>query len=425
MAVGIGILGGGNVGGSLARKLLTDREVIATKAGLDLELVGVAVRDLDRERQFPDEFATDRPYELVEHPDVGLVVETMGGIEPARSLILAALGAGKPVVTANKELVAADGPELFARAADKGVSFLYEAAVGGGIPIIRPLSESLAGERLTRVMGIVNGTTNFILSAMEAGEGDYGEVLTRAQELGYAETDPTADVGGGDAAAKAAILASLAFGRWVGSDRVFREGITAISDVDVANARQLGYVIKLLAIADTWDDGVSVRVHPTLVPFSHPLSSIRGAQNAVFVEGPAIGELMFTGPGAGGAPTATAVLGDILTAARELLADTQVAPRIRFGGGSVVDFSDVPNSWYIRLEVSDQSGVLASIASVFGDHDVSIRSVWQEGRGDDATLLLVTHEAREGDHVAAVDALREIPAVRQIAATIRVISLPE
>ncbi|MPZ54750.1 MAG: homoserine dehydrogenase [Acidimicrobiia bacterium] len=422
MAVGIGILGGGNVGGSLARKLLTDREVIATKAGLDLELIGVSVRDMGRDREFPSEYATDRPEELINRPEVRLVVETMGGIEPANSLILSALDSGKPVVTANKELVAARGPELFERAANKGVSLLYEAAVGGGIPIIRPLSESLAGERLTRVTGIVNGTTNFILSTMEGSDASYDEVLRQAQQLGYAEPDPSADVDGSDAAAKAAILAGLAFGSWVGSERVFKEGIETISKADVENAARLGYVIKLLGLADTVHGGVSVRVHPTLVPNDHPLASIRGAQNAIFVEGPAIGELMFTGPGAGGAPTATAVLGDVLTAARELLADTQVSPRIRFGGASVVDFEDVSNSWYIRLEVSDRPGVLAAIASVFGDHDVSIRSVWQEGLGDQATLLLITHEGREGDHSAAVSAVDELPAVRQVAATIRVIT---
>ena len=325
------------------------------------------------------------------------------------------------MVTANKELVAADGPELFAEAASHGVSLLFEAAVGGGIPLIRPLSESLAGERLTRVLGIVNGTTNFILSAMESQGRDYEDVLAEAQRLGYAEADPTADVGGGDAAAKSAILAGLAFGVWVGGDRVYREGITAVRSEDIAFGKSLGYCIKLLGVAEDTDKGVAVRVHPAMVPLEHPLSSVRGAHNAVFVEGPALGELLFMGPGAGGDPTATAVLGDVIDAARELLAGTQVVPRIQFGEGRIADFADVVSQWYVRLEVFDAPGVLAQIAGVLGDHDVSIRSVWQEGRGGAATLILVTHEAVEANQRAAVDAIGDLDVVKQVAATIRVI----
>jgi homoserine dehydrogenase len=424
MRVGIGILGGGVVGGALARRLLADRASIAEKTGLDLELIKVAVRDIDKDRVFPRDYTTHRLEEVVDHPDVNLVVELMGGLEPARSLILRALQAGKPVVTANKELVAADGPALFDMAAAKGVSLLFEAAVGGGIPLIRPLMESLAGERLTRVLGIVNGTTNYILTSMEEGGTSYEAALAEAQRLGFAEADPTADVSGADAAAKATILAGLAFGVWVGQEQVHREGIERLDRGDLAFARQLGYVIKLVAAADRNSAGVSVRVHPTLVPRDHPLAAIRGATNAVFVEGPAIGQLLFSGPGAGGEPTATAVLGDVIDAARELLAGAQVAPRIRFNDRAVSDIAANTTRWYIRLEVADAPGVLAAIAGVFGFAGVSIASVWQEGRGDDATLILITHEGPESAHREAVKQLMSLDVVKQVAATIRVL-LPE
>jgi homoserine dehydrogenase len=422
MRVGIGILGGGTVGGTLARKLTRDQKAITAKSGIELELVRVAVRDMSKPRPFSSDLLTDDPMSVVEDPDVQLVVEVMGGLDPARSLVLAALEAGKPVVTANKELIAAEGPALFRAAAAAGVSLLFEAAVGGGIPLIRPLSESLAGEPLTRILGIVNGTTNYILTAMAEEGRAYGDVLAEAQQLGYAEADPTADVGGADAAAKAAILAGLGFGVWVGSDRVYREGIEGIEVTDIAAARQLGYVVKLLAVAEQTAAGACVRVHPAMVPADHPLAAVRGANNAVFVEGPAVGELLFSGPGAGGEPTATAVLGDVIAAARELLSATQVAPRIRFGEGQVLDFAEATTKWYLRLEVADAPGVLAKIAAMFGDHDVSIMSLWQEGRGDDATLLLVTHDAREADLRAAAAGLDALDVVKQVAGAIRVIS---
>lgn len=422
-AVGIGILGGGTVGGALARRILNEREAIAAKSGIDLSLVRVAVRDVTKDRPFPAALVTADPVEVVDDPDVDLVVELMGGIEPARALVLRALAAGKPVVTANKELIAREGPALFAEAAASGVSLLFEAAVGGGIPLIRPLSESLAGERITRVMGIVNGTTNYILTSMESTGASYGDALAEAQALGYAEADPTADVGGADAAAKAAILAGLAFGTWVGADRVYREGIDGIEARDIAYARQLGYSVKLVAVAEMLDGiGAAVRVHPALVPLDHPLAHVHGPANAVFIEGSAIGELFFMGPGAGGEPTATAVLGDVIDAARELLAGTTVVPRIRLADGAVADFADIVTKWYVRLEVVDAPGVLASVAGVFGACGVSLMSVWQEGTGADATLLLVTHDAREADHRKAVAGLAELPAVRQVAATIRVVS---
>lgn len=420
MRVGIGILGGGVVGGTLARKLLTESEEITAKSGLELSVVKVAARSSDKPRQFPAALVTTDPNEVVDDPNVALVVELMGGLEPARTLVLRALDAGKPVVTANKELLAADGPELFRRAEAKGVSILFEAAVGGGIPIIRPLSESLAGERLTRVMGIVNGTTNFILGEMDQNGASYAEALGEAQRLGYAEADPTADVSGGDAAAKAAILAGLAFGVWLGKDAVYREGIEGLDPKDLAFARQLGYAVKLLAVAESSEQGVAARVHPAFVPVEHPLAGVRGAYNAIFIEGPAVGRLFFSGPGAGGEPTATAVLGDIIDAARELLAGVPVVPRVRFGAGQLAKTSSVITKWYLRLEVADAPGVLAQVASAFGRHEVSIMSVWQEGRGDDATLILITHDAPEANHRAATAELATLPVVKQVAATIRV-----
>jgi homoserine dehydrogenase len=423
MAVGIGILGGGVVGGSLARRLLSDREAILQKTGLDLELIKIAIRDTERPRLFPASYATTRIEEVVDDPDVDLVVELLGGRQPAGSLVRRALQAGKPVVTANKELLAAEGPELFDIAAGKGVSLLFEAAVGGGIPLIRPLTESLAGEKLSRVIGIVNGTTNYVLSAMSEAGSSYEDALSEAQRLGFAEADPSADVGGADAAAKAVILGGLAFGVWADAGSVYRRGIEGLDMAEIAFARELGYVVKLLATAESLADGISVRVHPALVPNSHPLASIRGATNAVFVEGPAIGQLLFSGPGAGGEPTATAVLGDVIDASRELLAGAQVTPRVIVGPGAVADMSGVSSRYYLRLEVSDSPGVLASIAAAFGENRVSIASVRQDGRGDEATVILITHEAVERDHQAAVDQLHSLTVVKQVAATIRVLSV--
>ncbi len=297
---------------------------------------------------------------------------------------------------------------------------LFEAAVGGGIPIIRPLSETLAGEPISRVMGIVNGTTNYILTRM-ANEGmGYEEALAEAQALGYAEPDPTADVSGADAAAKTAILASLAFGAWVGIDDVYHEGIESLSATDLAYAADFGYAIKLLAVADRTDRGVCARVHPVMLPTDHPLAPIQGPTNAIFIEGPSIDELLFAGPGAGGEPTATAVLGDVIDAARELLAEAQVAPRIRFSPSDLASFDDVETEWYVRLEVDDRPGVLAQIADAFGRADVSIRSVWQEGRGSGATLIVVTHPASESRQRRAADSLRDLDPVRSVASIIRV-----
>lgn len=424
MKVGVGILGGGTVGGALAHRLLTEGEAVTAKTGLELEIRYLAVRDLSKPRlySFPDGVLTDKPGDVVADPSVQLVVELMGGLDPAGELVLEALEAGKPVVTANKELVAARGDELIRKAEEKGVSLLFEAAVGGAIPIIRPLSASLAGERITEVLGIVNGTTNFILTQMCDSDASYDEALAEAQALGYAESDPSADVSGADAASKAAILASLAFGVWVASDRVHREGVEDLQVTDIEFAADLGYLPKLLAIATDSEKGIGVRVHTTLIPNDHPLAAVRGSQNAVYVKGPAVDELLFAGPGAGGAPTATAVLGDIVEAARELLAGAQVPPRIRFGSGRIREFSDIDTSWYLRLEVVDRPGVLAQIASTIGQNKVSIASMVQIGRGETATLLFITHPSPEADHQKAITALRALDVVRQVPAAIRVLT---
>ncbi len=422
MEIGVGFLGAGTVGSALIRRLIYESDAISAKTGLQLAVRGIAVRDVTKQRgvEIPAGLLTDDPGTVVDNPDVRIVIEVMGGLEPAGELALRALRSGKAVVTANKELMAARGSALLAAAEDSGVSLLFEAAVGGGIPIIRPLSESLAGERITSVMGIVNGTTNFILTRMIEDRAPYDEVLAEAQRLGYAEADPAADVTGADAASKAAILASLAFGSWVDGNQVPREGIDGLQLLDFDYARTLGYTPKLLAIAEDSEDGVAVRVHPTLVPVDHPLASVRGATNAVFVAGPSIGELLFTGPGAGGEPTATAILGDVIACARELLARNEVRSRIRFAQGRVRDMADVTTKWFLRFTVVDRPGVLARIAAVFGSHDVSIKSVWQEGRGAEATLLLVTHESPERHLQAAVSDLAALDVVSEVATVLRV-----
>ncbi len=401
---------------------MQEAESISAKTGLELDVVKVAVRDLAKVRvvDLADGVLTDTPDDVVNDPGVQLVVEIMGGEDPAGDLVAAALQAGKPVVTANKALIAARGEELLTLAEAAGVPLLFEAAVGGGIPIIRPLSETLAGEQIDRVLGIVNGTTNYILTRMSEEGTSYKTALAEAQELGYAEADPSADVSGADAAAKAAILASLAFGTWVSVETVYTEGIERVDPIDVRIAGELGYTVKLLAVAENTAKGVSVRVHPTFLPNDHPMAVIRGATNAIFVEGPSFDQLLFAGPGAGGEPTATALLGDVVDAARELLAGAQVVPPIRFQPGRIMDFADIATTWYLRLEVVDRPGVLAQIAGVFGSHDVSIKSVWQEGEDDEATLLLVTHATEERSQQASLEALRALDVVDEVAALFRV-----
>jgi homoserine dehydrogenase len=422
----VAVLGCGTVGGALVRLLLEDPEGLADRAGVGLELVGVAVADPTRDRPgVPRALLTGDAAQLVADPTVEVVVELIGGLSPARELVEEALTRGKAVVTANKALVASCGPDLAEKAAAAGVDLLYEAAVAGAIPIIRPLRESLAGERVQRVAGIVNGTTNFVLTRMaEAGE-PYEAALAEAQRLGYAERDPTADVGGHDAAQKAAILAGLAFRCAVRDQDVSREGIEGLQAADVAAARRLGFEVKLLAVAEMVDGGaVSVRVHPALVPQEHPLAAVRGAFNAVFVEGQACGELMLYGRGAGGAPTASAVLGDLIDAAWNRLSGT-AAPAPVLGPARIQPLAELRCPFYLSLEVADRPGVLAAVASVFGRHGVSIRSMEQDGQGDEARLIFLTHSARDGDVQATLAELARLDAVRHIGAAIRVAGVEE
>jgi homoserine dehydrogenase len=417
----VGLLGCGTVGSGVVRLLREHGDQIAARLGARLELGPVAVRSLDRARAVDLDQVTTDPRAVVDDPAVDIVVEVMGGVDPARELITAALERGASVVTANKELIASVGAELAATAERAGVRLEYEAAVAGGIPIIKPLRESLAGDRVRKVLGILNGTTNYILTKMTEEGVDFAEALAEAQALGYAEADPAADVEGHDAASKAAILASLAFDARVVADDVYREGITAITAADIAHARRMGYVIKLLAIAEQADgDGVGVRVHPALVPREHPLASVRESFNAVFVEADAVGDLMFYGRGAGSLPTASAVVGDIVTAGRALLMGERPSGERRSVEAVLRPFEDTTVQYYLLLDVADEAGVLAAVASAFGVHDVSIKSVWQEGSGDTAQLLLITHAARERGVQDTLRDLRDMAAVRAVASVIRV-----
>jgi homoserine dehydrogenase len=451
--VRVAVLGCGNVGGALVSILLGDADAIAARSGVHLELVGVAVGDPSRRRPgVPVRLLTGDAKELVTDPRVDVVVELIGGVEPARGLVEAALAAGKPVVTANKELLAAHGAALAEAAAAAGLDLLYEAAVAGAIPIIRPLRESLAGERIRRVMGIVNGTTNFILTKMSEEDLSYTQALAEAQRLGFAERDPSADVDGHDAAAKAAILAALAFHCDVIADDVPREGIATVDPIDISFAARLGYVVKLLAVVERTNGGgdagsgdaesgdagsggagrgdggrgdaevpeISVRVHPAMLPRTHPLASVRGAFNAVFVEGVNAGELMLYGQGAGGRATASAVLGDLIDAAHHLRTGAparfvaRVRPKIR-------PTDDLRCAWYLNIDVLDRPGVLAAVARVFGDNGVSIRSMEQVGLGDEARLIFLTHVASEGDVRRTLTGLRGLEVVDHVGGVVRVI----
>jgi homoserine dehydrogenase len=418
----IGLLGCGTVGGGVVTLLAREADDITARTGAKLELTRVAVRDLTRQRDLPldPSVYTDDPWAVVEADDVDVVVEVMGGLDPAERLIRRALELGKPVVTANKELVAHVGPELFDAAHAAGVDLAYEAAVAGAIPIIKPLKESLAGDRVTRVIGILNGTTNYILTRMTEEGADYAEVLADAQRLGYAEADPTADVGGHDAAAKCAILASLAFDTAVHGVDVFREGIEKVTAADIRVADRLGYVIKLVGIASEADDRIGVRVHPVFLPKAHPLASVREAFNAVYVEAEAAGELMFYGRGAGAMPTASAVAGDVIDVARNLLQTVRGPRESAHRAKPLRPMGEVRTQYYVLLDVDDQPGVLADVARIFGDHGVSIAQVWQEGHDDSAQLVLITHRAREADLQATVEALAAMGGVRSVASVLRV-----
>jgi homoserine dehydrogenase len=424
--VRVGLLGCGNVGAALVELIRTRSDDIAARTGLALDVARVAVRSTTKERSvaLPEGVLTHDAAGLVTDPEIDIVVEVIGGIEPARELILDAIKAGKPVITANKELLANVGAELFAAADHAGVDLLFEAAVGGGIPVIRPLRESLAGERIDRVMGIVNGTTNYILTRMTEAGASYADALGEAQSLGYAERDPTADVEGYDAAAKAAIIASIAFGVRVVAGDVTNEGIAHMTRADIDYAAKMGYVIKLLAIAEQRDgpDGseVGVRVHPAMVPAEHPLASVRDSFNAVFVEGAAVGALMFYGRGAGGFPTASAVLGDLIDAAVNRTRGSHASIGA-LGKARIRPIDEVETAYYLNIDVFDRPGVLAAVAGVFGTHGVSIRSMEQEGLGNEARLVFITHIAREAAMQATVRDLHHLDAVDRITSVLRVI----
>ncbi|AOT05104.1 homoserine dehydrogenase [Arthrobacter sp. U41] len=449
----VALLGCGNVGAQVARILLDDADMLASRAGARLKLVGIAVRNLDapREVELPRGLFTTDAETLVK--DADLVIELMGGIEPARTLILTAMQNGACVVTGNKALVAKDGPTLHEEADKAGVQLSYEAAVAGAIPILRPIRDSLSGDRITRVLGIVNGTTNFILDQMDSTGAQFSDALAQAQRLGYAEADPTADVEGYDAASKAAILASLSFHTRFSLDDVYCEGISSVTAADIAAAKDAGFVIKLLAIAEkltaagmetgtktgmetgtktgtdtdaNGDIGVSVRVHPTLLPREHPLAAVHGAFNAVFIEAENAGELMFYGQGAGGKPTASAVMGDLVSAARSIVLGGPGRAETTTGQVVALPITAAVTSYYIGLDVADQPGVLAKIAQLFAEHGVSIEIMRQtihrdaDSNIESAELRIVTHRASEAALAATVEAVKGLDVINSVTSVLRV-----
>jgi homoserine dehydrogenase len=418
----VALLGCGVVGSEVVRLLREQAADLTARIGAPVEVTGIAVRRLQRPRATGIDRAllTTDAVELVSRPDTDIVIEVIGGIEPARSLLLAAMKAGKSVVTANKMLLAEDGAAVHGAAREHGADLYYEAAVAGAIPLLRPLRESLAGDAVHRVLGIVNGTTNYILDRMDTSGAGFADALEEAQGLGYAEADPTADVEGFDAAAKAAILAGLAFHSPVTAADVHREGITGVRPADIESARTLGCVVKLLAICERTEAGVGARVHPAMIPRSHPLAGVREAYNAVFVEAQSAGRLMFYGAGAGGAPTASAVLGDLVAVARNRLAGTRGPDASTYADLPVLPMGETRTAYHVALDVADRPGVLAQVAEAYARHDVSIKAVRQEGRGEAAQLVIVTHQARDAALAATVSELQAMPAVRSVASVMRV-----
>ncbi len=428
--VGVAVLGLGNVGSQVVRIIEDSADDLAARIGALLALRGVGVRRVAADRGVPIDLLTDNVEELVSREDVDIVVELMGPVEPARKAILSALEHGKSVVTANKALLAISTGELAQAAESAHVDLYFEAAVAGAIPVIRPLTQSLAGDTVQRVAGIVNGTTNYILSEMDSTGADYDSALADAIALGYAEADPTADVEGYDAAAKAAILASIAFHTRVTADDVYREGITKITPDDVASARALGCTIKLLSICEriTTDDGqqrVSARVYPALVPLAHPLAAVSGAFNAVVVEAEAAGRLMFYGQGAGGAPTASAVTGDLVMAARNRVLGGRGPRESRYAQLPVAAMGLITTRYYVSMHVADKPGVLSSVAAEFAKREVSIAEVRQEGMADEdgqrvgARVVVVTHRATDAALSDTVAALADLDVVQGVASVLR------
>jgi len=418
----VALLGGGTVGASVAHLLSQSATDLTARIGSELKLIGVAVQDISKPRPGVDPSLLTTNAATLAASGADIVIEVIGGIEPAKTLIESAIAHGSSVVTANKALLAAHGAHLHKLAEDAGVDLYYEAAVAGAIPLLRPLRESLSGDKVTKILGIVNGTTNFILSKMYNDGAAYETVLKEAQDLGYAESDPTADVEGFDSAAKAAILAGLAFHTNVTAEDVYREGMTKVTAADIAAAKSLGYVIKLLAIAELTDDekGIIVRVHPSMIPVTHPLASVRDAFNAVFVEAHSAGEVMFYGRGAGGAPTASSVVGDIVAAARNRLAGSLGPAQSIYADLELRPIGEAKTSYYLNLKVADESGVLAAISNEFAKHDVSIQAVRQDGEGAAANLIIRTHQAPESRLRATVEALENMKAVREVLGVMRV-----
>ena len=410
----VAVLGAGNIGSAVISRLLhLDKEL------LDINLSKVLVKDVTKERDFDKILLTEDFNEIANDENINLVIEVLGGIEPGKGYINTLLQKGKSVITANKDIVADCGEELIKAAQENNASLYFEAAVAAGIPVLKPLIESLRGEELTRVAGIINGTSNYILTAMEEGS-TYEDALQNAQDLGYAEPDPTNDVEGIDAKYKAMILSLLCFGVSPSTDGVYTEGISQITKDDFDWAKRLNKTIKLVAQIDNSEDGFNARVYPVLVDNKHPLAAIRGALNAVLVEGENINQLVFSGPGAGAAPTASAIIGDVLSACHQMASNQTNWYPLRSPKTGDKAMKDVYSSWFIRLSVKDEPGVLATIASLFGDNNVSIESVIQEGRGDNAELVLVTHEAAEEDLTSSIDSIANLESVSSVTSTIRV-----
>ncbi|MBN2025734.1 MAG: homoserine dehydrogenase [Actinobacteria bacterium] len=418
----VGQIGCGTVGSGVIRILRDNAEAISLRTGCKIQVKSIAVKDLADPRyvEVSDEMLTTDARSVIEDPDIDLIVEVMGGAEPARTLILEALAAGKHVVSANKELMSTHGGEILRAAEEAGADIAFEASVGGGIPILLPLKQSLAGNAIDKILGIVNGTTNYVLTRMTEEGLSFSQAIEKAQALGYAEADPSADVEGRDAAAKLAILASMAFNSRVTLEDVYAEGITGITSNDIAFGRDLGYVIKLLAVAKDETDGISVRVHPTMIPADHPLATVRDENNAIFVSGDAVGELMFYGKGAGSLPAASAVVGDIISIARNMLSGGRLVGCTCFYDKPIKDMADVVCRYFMIFDVPDRPGVLARIAGVFGDNGVSIKSVIQHGMGSEARIVLITHAVREESLRATVQGLEELEAVNRIVSVIRV-----
>lgn len=418
----VGQIGCGTVGSGVVGILTRNREVIANRTGCDIEVKKIAVRSFDDPRfvEIEEDKLTERVEDVLGDPEIDIVVEVMGGIEPARAFIVRAIEEGKHVVTANKALMSTHGGELLELAESKGLSIAFEASVGGGIPILHPLKEGLAGNTISQILGIVNGTTNYILSRMSEDGLPFEEALSQAQALGYAEADPEADVEGRDAAAKLAILASIAFNVRVRLDDVYTEGISRLTPEDIHFAGELGYVIKLLAIAKNDDDGIGVRVHPTMIPHSHPLAAVKDVFNAIFINGDAVGDLMFYGRGAGSLPAASAVTGDVIYIARTILSGGRGLGCTCFDQRKVKDMGETVSRYYMLLNVPDQPGVLASIAGAFAENEVSIKSVIQHGTGHKARIVLITHTVKEKSIRATIRGLEALPSINQVTSVIRV-----